>query len=204
MMSGKSRAASRQRNTINRGRRRFIEGIAAAGAVAAFGLPTFSASPGTEPAESASLSGSPRTSSLTRESTTLTNILINLAHIGRLDLLGKLPPYLFVAPEELVKEVRAPAQSQAVQTAISSGLLQVVQLTDPSELTVYAELIQILGIGEAACLTLAQCRGWLIASDERKKFYRETTARLGAGRLLNTAGILDSRNQTRRAYYRSS
>jgi hypothetical protein len=35
-MSGKSRAASRQRNTINRGRRRFIEGIAAAGAVAAF------------------------------------------------------------------------------------------------------------------------------------------------------------------------
>ena len=70
-MSGKSRAASRQRNTINRGRRRFIEGIAAAGAVAAFGLPTFSASPGTEPAESASLSGSPRTSSLTRESTTL-------------------------------------------------------------------------------------------------------------------------------------
>ncbi len=49
-MSGKSRAASRQRNTINRGRRRFIEGIAAAGAVAAFGLPTFSESPGTEPA----------------------------------------------------------------------------------------------------------------------------------------------------------
>jgi predicted nucleic acid-binding protein len=119
-----------------------------------------------------------------------TNILINLAHIGRLDLLGKLPPYLFVVPEEVVKEVREPAQSQAVQTAISSGLLQVVQLTDPSELKVYADLIQILGIGEAACLTLAQCRGWLIASDERKKFYRETTARLGAGRLLNTAGIL--------------
>jgi hypothetical protein len=54
-----------------------------------------------------------------------TNILINLAHIGRLDLLGKLPPYLFVVPEEVVKEVREPAQSQAVQTAIPSGLLQV-------------------------------------------------------------------------------
>jgi CopA family copper-resistance protein len=49
-MSGKSRAASRQRNTINRGRRRFIEGIAAAGAVAAFGLPTLGESLGTEPA----------------------------------------------------------------------------------------------------------------------------------------------------------
>jgi predicted nucleic acid-binding protein len=35
-----------------------------------------------------------------------TNILINLAQIGRLDLLGKLPPYLFVVPEEVVKEVR--------------------------------------------------------------------------------------------------
>ena len=81
--------------------------------------------------------------------------------------------------EEVVREVSEPAQSQAFQTAISSGLLYVVQLTDPSELTVYAELIEILGIGEAASLTLEQCRGWLMASDERKKFYRETTARLG-------------------------
>jgi len=29
---------------------------------------------------------------------------------------------------------------------------------DPAELTVYADLIQILGSGEAACLSLAQCR----------------------------------------------
>jgi hypothetical protein len=47
MMSGKSRVGSRQRNTINRGRRRFIEGIAAAGAVAAFGLANFGESSGT-------------------------------------------------------------------------------------------------------------------------------------------------------------
>jgi predicted nucleic acid-binding protein len=119
-----------------------------------------------------------------------TNILINLTHIGRLDLLGNLPPYTFVVPEEVVKEVKEPAQSQAIQTVISSGLLQVIQLADPSELKVYADLIQILGIGEAACLTLAQCRGWLIASDERRKFSREAISRLGTGRLLNTAGIL--------------
>ncbi|HXM95847.1 MAG TPA: hypothetical protein VOA64_16625 [Candidatus Dormibacteraeota bacterium] len=55
-----------------------------------------------------------------------TNILINLTHIGRLDLLEKLPPYSFVVPEEVVKEVKEPVQSQAVQIAISSGLLQVV------------------------------------------------------------------------------
>jgi predicted nucleic acid-binding protein len=127
---------------------------------------------------------------LVRVVVTDTNILINLTHIGRLDLLGKLPPYSFVVPEEVVKEVKEPAQMEAIQTAISSGLLQVVQLTDPSELRIYAELIQFLGVGEAACLTLAQCRSWLIASDERRKFYRETIARLGTGRLLNTAGIL--------------
>jgi predicted nucleic acid-binding protein len=55
---------------------------------------------------------------------------------------------------------------------------------------VYADLIQILGSGEAACLSLAECRQWLIASDEKKKFRRETLARLGTGRLLNTPGIL--------------
>jgi predicted nucleic acid-binding protein len=119
-----------------------------------------------------------------------TNILINLTHIDRIDLLGKLPPYSFVVPEQVVKEVKDLAQAAAVQAAITSGVLHEIQLAGPPELTVYAELVQTLGIGEAACLTLAQCRNWLIASDERKQFYRETTARLGTGRLLNTAGIL--------------
>jgi predicted nucleic acid-binding protein len=119
-----------------------------------------------------------------------TNILINLTHINRIDLLGKLPPYSFVVPEQVVKEVKELAQAAAIQAAITSGVLQEIQLNGLTELTIYAELVQTLGIGEAACLALAQCRSWLIASDERRKFYRETVARLGAGRLLNTAGIL--------------
>jgi len=117
------------------------------------------------------------------------NILINLLHINRLDLLGKLPPYSFVVPEQVVKEVRDPAQAAAIQAAISSGLLEEIQLTAIGELTIYAELVQIMGIGEAACLSLAQSRGWFIASDEKKKFHKETFARLGPARLLNTAGI---------------
>ena len=133
---------------------------------------------------------SPPGSRIVRVVVTDTNILINLIHIGRLDLLGKLPSYSFVIPEEVVKEVSEPNQANALQTAISSGLLVEVQLTDPAELKVYADLIQILGSGEAACLSLAQCRHWLIASDEKKKFSRETLERLGAGRILNTPGIL--------------
>jgi hypothetical protein len=69
-----------------------------------------------------------------------------------------------------------------------------VQLADPAELKVYADLIQILGSGEAACLSLAQCRHWLIASDEKKKFRRETLARLGAGRMLKHSGYSQSCN----------
>lgn len=133
---------------------------------------------------------SPPGSPIVRVVVTDTNILINLIHIGRLDLLGKLPPYSFVVPEEVIKEVREPQQAQALQTAISARLLVEVQLADPAELKLYADLIQILGSGEAACLSLAQCRHWLIASDEKKKFRRETLARLGAGRVLNTPGIL--------------
>lgn len=83
-----------------------------------------------------------------------------------------------------------PRQAQALQTALSSRLLLEIKLADPAELKVYADLIQTLGSGEAACLSLAECRRWLIASDERRKFYRETLARLGPGRLLNTPGIL--------------
>lgn len=132
----------------------------------------------------------PPDSSDVRVAVTDTNIVINLIHAQLLELLGRLPPYSFVIPEEVVKEVRDPDQAKAARTAISSGVLQLVQLTDPAELTIYAELLQILGSGEAACLSLAHCRRWLIASDEKRKFRRETVARLGAGHLLNTPGIL--------------
>ena len=63
-----------------------------------------------------------------------TNILINFTHIGRLQLLGKLPPYAFVVPEQVVKEVKDPAQAGAIRPAISSGILQEVQLTAIPEL----------------------------------------------------------------------
>ena len=118
------------------------------------------------------------------------NILINLAHISRLDLLGKLPPFSFVVPEEVIKEITDQGQAGPVQEAIASAVLQEVQLSSIAELQIYARLVRTLGSGEAACLALAECRNWLIASDERKSFYREAVVRLGQKRILNTAGIL--------------
>src|SRR5713226_7248472 len=119
-----------------------------------------------------------------------TNILINLIHVNRIDLLGKLPPYSFVVPEQVVAEVTNPLQASALKTALKTGLVQEVRLTELSELRLYGTLIWTLGSGEAACLALAQDKGWLIASDERKTFFREAVNRLGTNRILNTAGIL--------------
>ena len=59
MMPGKNRAANRQTSRINHGRRRFVQGIAAAGVVATLSRPTFSESLGGETlgAEQAVLTG---------------------------------------------------------------------------------------------------------------------------------------------------
>jgi predicted nucleic acid-binding protein len=118
------------------------------------------------------------------------NVLINLAHINRLDLLDRLPPFSFVVPQEVVKEITNVTQSELVLGAINSGSLKEVQLDSIPELRIYAQLVRTLGSGEAACLALAESRGWLIASDEKRKFYREAMVRLGQDRIINTAGIL--------------
>jgi hypothetical protein len=65
----------------------------------------------------------PPDSSVVRVVVTDTNIVINLIHPELLELLGRLPPYSFVIPEEVAKEVRDPDQAKAVRTAISSGVL---------------------------------------------------------------------------------
>jgi hypothetical protein len=46
-----------------------------------------------------------------------------------------------------------------------------------------------MGNGEGACLAMAEARGWLIASDEKRRFRREVIARLGEERLMTTAGL---------------
>lgn len=117
------------------------------------------------------------------------NIVINLLHVNRIDLLGQLRPYSFVVPEEVVVEIRDPGQSAALRGALDNGLLAEVRLAELSELKLYTELLKTLGSGEAACLALAETRGWLIASDERKVFLREAMKRVGPSRILNTAGL---------------
>ena len=117
------------------------------------------------------------------------NILINLIHVRHIGILGRLPGYEFVVPNEVIREVTNPQQHEILQATIDSGELRSMAIDDIATLELFVELCSIMGPGEAACLSIAVLRGWLIASDEKRVFRRESEARLGPGRIINTAGI---------------
>jgi predicted nucleic acid-binding protein len=74
--------------------------------------------------------------------------------------------------------------------ALGQGHLRKEALTDRDELGIYVELRMVMGKGEAACVAMADTRGWAVGCDERRGFLRHARERLGEGRILNTPGIL--------------
>ncbi len=117
------------------------------------------------------------------------NVLSNLIHVDRLGLLGALPGYEFAVPPEVEAEVSVPEEAETLARGFQAGHIDRVSFSSTDELELYAELVQTLGRGEAACLAIAQVRGWYVASDERRRFLRLARERIGRGRILNTAGI---------------
>lgn len=107
------------------------------------------------------------------------NVLINLTHIDLLGLLGFVPGYELVVPEQVVGEITDPRQSLVLQGAIAEGVVRIDSMDDIEGLALFGELIQTMGRGEAACLSLAVRRGWFLASDERHVFRREALKRIG-------------------------
>lgn len=116
------------------------------------------------------------------------NVLINLIHAGRLELLGAVSGYRFVVPEQVVAEVSVPAQRARLADALGQGLLRQEAL-GVEALALYGELRSVMGRGEAACLAAAHGKAWWVASDEKGPFRREALARLGQGRLVTTPGL---------------
>jgi predicted nucleic acid-binding protein len=78
----------------------------------------------------------------------------------------------------------------SLKAGLDAGRLQIAVMTDISEVERYDVLRRTLGDGEAASLALAECRGWFIACDEKRRFRREAEARIGADRILNTVSLL--------------
>lgn len=117
------------------------------------------------------------------------SILIKLCHTRHLDLLGNTRGFRFVVPDEVIAEWTNSEQLGLINAALLEGALARESISSPDELEIYADLSQILGSGESACLALAAKRDWLAVCDEKKVFLKEAQARLGDGRILNIAGL---------------
>ena len=118
------------------------------------------------------------------------NVLINFCHIGQLPLLGALTPYRFFVPEEVINEITEPVQQAEVAGALAQGLIARTVIDSIEALALFGTLRDLIGHGEAACLALAVTEGWMIASDEKRRFRREVVERICAVRIVDTASLL--------------
>lgn len=118
------------------------------------------------------------------------SVLINFANIDRFDLLGSLPKYEVVVPNEVGAEITRPVQAERFTAAVVAGYLRFEDSTDPTEIALAAAIRQDLDIGEAACLAMAEHRGWSIACDERGSYLNLALGRVGASRMLDTSGLI--------------
>ena len=118
------------------------------------------------------------------------NVVINLFHIGQLTLLGSLPPYRFRIPSDVLAEIIDPAQQAAVTARIEAGDVEETTVDDMASLSLFADLRDVMGRGEAACLALATTGGFYIASDEKKRFRRRAVELIGEARILRTEHLL--------------
>jgi len=118
------------------------------------------------------------------------NVLINLIRIGQLPLLGQLDGYRFLVPTEVANEITEPDQREALSEALAGGYLEQVVVDTMESLQLFAELRDVMGMGEAACLALAATRGCHIASDEKKRFRRRAVELIGEQRIVRTEGLL--------------
>jgi predicted nucleic acid-binding protein len=118
------------------------------------------------------------------------NVLINLFHIGQLPLLGALSPFRFRIPSEVLAEILDPTQQAAVRTCLDDGHAEEIVVDTIASLALFAELRDLMGRGEAACLALAATTGSHIASDEKKRFRRRAIELIGEARILRTEHLI--------------
>ena len=120
-----------------------------------------------------------------------TTVLINLIQAGRLDILGALRGWEFVAPDQAVEEVSRQNQRAALERSFEAGHLRRESSTEPREIAAYAELRLRMGKGEAACLAMAASRGWMLASDDRGRAFRRLVGQqIGESHLIDTPEIV--------------
>lgn len=117
-------------------------------------------------------------------------VLINLAIVGRVNLLGQIHDMVFHVPQEVVDEITIVEQRDQVENAVKSGGLRLAKIDAVNELQTFTEYSGQFGKGESACLAIASCRKWVVATDETKdkRLSREISA--SGIQVINTPGIL--------------
>lgn len=115
-------------------------------------------------------------------------VLINFVNIDRLDILKSLPQYRFIVLDAVDAEVTKKRHRMAL--AYQHQFIHRADHPGHTELVLFARLTQSMGRGEAACLAAAQCRGTMLASDEKRAFRRMAIAYIGESRIIGTADII--------------
>lgn len=107
-----------------------------------------------------------------------------------LDLLAAIHGVDFVFPDEVWQElIRTDRRARALAVIRARGMRR-VRLKVGTELPRMFEFLdQGLDQGESACLALAESRGFLVATDDRKAL-RDWQACAGANRSLSTPGLI--------------
>ena len=118
------------------------------------------------------------------------NVLINFVHIGQVALLGDLPAYRFQLPTEVLNELTDGDQRTQIVAAIAAHQLDLIAIEALDTLTLFGDLRDLMGRGEAACLAVAATTGCHLASDEKKRFRRKAIELIGEARILRTEDIL--------------
>lgn len=105
---------------------------------------------------------------------TNTTVLSNFAAIGQLNLLRQLYGVVYI-PIEVYEEMQAGLEEgyrfyagidQLVYPFARRGWIRLTSVTGEQELRLLGELPRRLHRGEAACLAIAQHRGWLLLTDD--------------------------------------
>ena len=124
-----------------------------------------------------------------------TTVISNFARVGRIDLLRAVLANLYI-PTEVYAEIQAGLEEgyaflSQVEAAISplfeDGWIVLVALEGDAEFSLFGQISDNLHPGEAACLTIAKQRDWLLLTDDQAA--RKLATKLGL-ELSGTLGIL--------------
>lgn len=98
-----------------------------------------------------------------------TSVLLNFVNIGRIELLGQLGASV-VLPDQVVDEIRRPAQRKAVEDAVAAGILDLQSIRNSVEVALFTDLRAAgrLGAGECAVLAVALTRNWAAGLQDRR------------------------------------